>query len=244
MPRRPRVALAGVPVHLIQRGHNRDACFFADEDYVLYLDHLAELSAKFGCAVHAYVLMTNHVHLLLTPRQTEGTSLLMKHLGQRYVQYVNRAYGRSGTLWEGRFRSCLAQEEGYVLACQRYLELNPVRAQVVKHPRHYRWSSYRSNAEGKASAFLTPHAQYLALGSTEEARREAYRQLFRSELDPEVVQEIRDATNGNFVLGGERFKRQVEMMLGRRVSRGQRGRPRKSENPSKPTVDPLRGLPS
>jgi putative transposase len=240
VPRRPRLTLAGVPVHLIQRGHNRDACFFAEEDYALYLDHLAELSTKFGCAVHAYVLMTNHVHLLLTPQQAKGASLLMKHLGQRYVQYVNRAYRRSGTLWEGRFRSCLAQEEGYVLACQRYIELNPVRAQIVTHPRHYRWSSYRTNAEGKASTFLTPHAQYLSLGSTDESRREAYRLLVRSELDPEVIQEIRDATNGNFALGGDRFKKQVEAMLGRRVSRGQRGRPRKSENPSKLTVDPLR----
>jgi putative transposase len=240
VPRRPRLTLAGVPVHLIQRGHNRDACFFAEEDYALYIDHLAELSTKFGCAVHAYVLMTNHVHLLLTPQQAEGASLLMKHLGQRYVQYVNRAYRRSGTLWEGRFRSCVAQQEDYVLACQRYIELNPVRAQIVTHPRHYRWSSYRTNAEGKASTFLTPHAQYLSLGSTDESRREAYRLLARSELDPEVIQEIRDATNGNFALGGDRFKKQVEAMLGRRVSRGQRGRPRKSENPSKPTVDLLR----
>jgi len=237
LPRRPRVALAGVPVHVIQRGHNRDACFFADEDYALYLAHLAELSAKFGCAVHAYVLMTNHVHLLLTPQEGDAASLLIKHLGQRYVQYVNRAYRRSGTLWEGRFRSCVAQEEGYVLACQRYIELNPVRADMVTHPRHYRWSSYRTNAEGKASALLTPHAQYLALGPTDGARREAYRLLFRSELDPEVVQEIRDATNGNFALGGERFKKQVETMLGRRVSRGQRGRPRKTDDRSQPTTD-------
>jgi len=237
MPRRPRVAVAGVPVHLIQRGHNRDACFFAEEDYALYLDHLAELSARFGCAVHAYVLMTNHVHLLLTPQETDGTSLLMKHLGQRYVQYINRAYGRSGTLWEGRFRSCVAEEEGYVLACQRYIELNPVRAQMVTHPRHYRWSSYRTNAEGKASSLLTPHAQYLALGRNDGARLEAYRLLFRSELDQEVIQEIRDATNGNFALGGERFKKQVEAMLGRRVSRRQRGRPRKTEARSQPTAD-------
>ena len=229
MPRRPRVALAGVPVHLLQRGHNRHACFFADEDYALYLAHLAELSAKFGCAVHAFALMTNHVHLLLTPREAEAASLLIKHLGQRYVQYVNRAYRRSGTLWEGRFRSCVAQEEGYVLACQRYIELNPVRADMVTHPRHYRWSSYRTNAEGKASALLTPHAQYLALGQTDASRREAYRLLFRSELDPEVVKEIRDATNGNFALGEQGFKKQVEAMLGRRVTRGQRGRPRGSQ---------------
>jgi putative transposase len=180
--------------------------------------------------------MTKHVHPLPTHQEAEGASLLMKHLGQRYVQYVNRAYRRSGTLSEGQFRSCRAQEAAYVLACQRSLELNPVRAQTVRHPRHYLWSSYRTNAGGKASVLLTRHAQYLALGSTDEARREGYRQLFRSELHPEVVQEIRDATNGNFALGGERFKRQVETMLGRRVSRGQRGRPRKAESLSKPAA--------
>jgi putative transposase len=237
MPRRPRVALASVPLHLIQRGHNRGACFFSDEDYALYLDYLGELGAKFGCAVHAYVLMTNHIHLLLTPQEAGCASLLMKHLGQRYVQYVNRAYGRSGTLWEGRFRSCLAQEEDYVLACYRYIELNPVRAQMVRHRRHYRWSSYRTTAEGKASEFLVPHAQYVALGRSETARREAYRLLFRSELDPETVAEIRLATNGNFALGAERFRLQVEAVLGRKASRGKPGRPPKPAEEAVPTRD-------
>ena len=114
MPRRARLSVPGIPWHIIQRGNNRTACFYADEDYRLYLEHLTELSAKFGCAVHAYVLMTNHVHLLLTPEKEESAALLMKHLGQRYVQYVNRTYRRSGTLWEGRFCSCLAQFEEYV----------------------------------------------------------------------------------------------------------------------------------
>lgn len=237
MPRRPRVALAGVPLHLIQRGHNRDACFFADDDYRAYLDYLGEFATKFGCAVHAYVLMTNHVHLLLTPQQAGGASLLMKQLGQRYVQYVNRSYRRSGTLWEGRFRSCLTQEESYVLACYRYIELNPVRAQMVKHPRHYRWSSYRANAEGKDSAFLAPHDQYLSLGRTEAARREAYRLLFRSELDPEVLDEIRLATNGNCALGDNRFQAQVEAMLGRKATRGKPGRPRKQTEEAAPSGD-------
>lgn len=242
MPRRPRVALAGVPLHLIQRGHNRDACFFADEDYALYLDHLGELAAKFGCALHAYVLMINHVHLLLTPKAADSASLLMKHLGQRYVQYVNRAYRRSGTLWEGRFRSCLAQEEDYVLACYRYIELNPVRAQMVSHPRHYRWSSYRANAEGKTCEFLTPHAQYRALGRSEAARREAYRLLFRSELDPETVDEIRLATSGNFALGDERFRLQVEAALGRKASRGKVGRPPKRRDETLGPVNPAGAL--
>lgn len=227
MPRRPRIALAGVPLHLIQRGNNRSACFFAEEDYRYYLGQLSELSARFGCAVHAYVLMANHVHLLLTPVQAESASLLLKHLGQRYVQYVNRSYRRSGSLWEGRFRSCLAREKDYVLGCYRYIEMNPVRAEMVRHPRQYRWSSYRSNAEGQAPSVITPHEHYRALGRSAQARRDAYRALFKTELDPEVLGEIRAATNGNYVLGSRRFQVEVAATVGRRVTRGQAGRPPK-----------------
>ena len=225
MPRRPRLTLAGVAVHLIQRGNNRGACFFAEEDYSLYLHHLAELASKFGCAVHAYVLMTNHVHLLLTPQRADGASRLMKHLGQRYVQHVNRMYRRSGTLWEGRFRSCLTQSEAYVLACYRYIELNPVRAGMTWHPSVYRWSSFAVNARGERSNLIIPHEQYLSLGRSAEERREAYRQLFRAELDPDVVMAIREATNGNVALGSNRFQVEVETALGRRARRGQPGRP-------------------
>ena len=227
MPRRPRIALAGVPVHLIQRGNNRGACFFAEEDYRYYLGQLSELSVRFGCAVHAYVLMTNHVHLLLTPTKAESASLLLKHLGQRYVQYVNRSYRRSGTLWEGRFRSCLAREEDYVLACYRYIEMNPVRAEMVRHPRQYRWSSYRANAEGQVSSVVTPHEHYRALARSAEARRVTYRALFKADLEPEVLQEIRAATNGNYALGSRRFQAEVAVMVGRRVTRGKAGRPPK-----------------
>ena len=225
MPRRARLALPGVPVHLIQRGNNRGACFFADEDYALYLHHLSALAPKFGCHVHAYVLMTNHVHLLLTPKTATGASSLMKHLGQRYVQYVNRSYRRSGTLWEGRFRSCLAREESYVLACYRYIETNPIRAEMVKHPRQYKWSSYRVNAEGAASNLVTPHAHYRALGNTDDERQDAYKALFRTDVDEEILREIRDATNGNYALGSKRFQAQVEATLGRRAIRGKAGRP-------------------
>jgi putative transposase len=229
MPRRPRIAVAEVPVHIIQRGNNRGACFFADADYEFYLAHLQALAAKFDCAVHAYCLMTNHVHLLLTPRQADGCALLMKHLGQRYVQHINRTYRRSGTLWEGRFRSCLAQSERYVLACYRYIELNPQRAGMANHPRQYRWSSYRINAEGKASDLIEPHDQYMRLGRGPQARREAYRALFREGLDEAVVNEIRTATNGGFVLGAARFQTRIAAMLGRRVTAGQAGRPPRND---------------
>ena len=226
MPRHARVMIGRVPVHIIQRGNNRGVCFYADEDYAQYLDWLQELAAKFKCQVHAYCLMTNHVHLLLTPARAEGCALLMKNLGQRYVQYVNRAYQRSGTLWEGRFRSCLLQAEDYVLACYRYIELNPVRANMVRHPREYRWSSYRSNAEGRGSRLLVTHEQYERLGRTAEARREAYRELFRAHVDQAVVEQLRAATNGGYVLGNGRFQSQIAKALGRRVVPGKAGRPR------------------
>ncbi len=231
MPRRARLVLPNVPLHIIQRGNNRQACFFADEDYRFYLDWLAEHASKSGCQVHAYVLMTNHVHLLISAERAEAPGALMKVLGQRYVQYVNRAYRRSGTLWEGRFRSCLTQEESYLLACQRYIELNPVRAGMVGHPAEYRWSSYRANAQGEADALVKPHSLYEALGSDAASRQAAYRELFRHDLEPGLVDEIRRATNGNFALGNERFAAQVSSALGKRVVPGQSGRPRKTPEP-------------
>ena len=224
MPRRARLSIAGIPWHIIQRGNNRSACFYADEDYRRYLETLEERAQKFDCAVHAYVLMTNHVHLLLTPARTESAGLLMKHLGQRYVQYINRSYRRTGTLWEGRFRSCLAQSEHYVLSCYRYIELNPVRAGMVEQPGDYRWSSYGTNAEGKGESLITPHEEYLGLGHGDAARQSAYRALFRAHLDPERIAEIRKATNGNYALGNDRFMREIEGMLQRRVSPGRSGR--------------------
>lgn len=151
MPRRPRLALPGIPLHLIQRGNNRQACFFAEDDYRIYLDWLTEYASKSGCRVHAYVLMTNHVHLLVSADSTTAPGALMKALGQRYVQYVNRTYLRSGTLWEGRYRSCPVDQEAYLLACQRYIELNPVRAAMVRHPADYPWSSYENRGQTTVS---------------------------------------------------------------------------------------------
>ncbi len=151
----------------------------------------------------------------------------MKRLEQRYVQYVNRTYRRSGTLWEGRFRSCLTQEESYVLSCYRYIELNPVRAGMLEYPGGYRWSSYRANTQGEVGSGLSPHECYRALGPDDAQRQAAYRELFRYQLDPGLVDEIRDATNGNYALGSARFQEQVAMAVGRRVVRGRSGRPKK-----------------
>jgi len=227
MPRRARLSIAGIPWHIIQRGNNRSACFYADEDYHRYLATLREQAEKYGCRVHAYVLMTNHVHLLITPEQKDSAALLMKHLGQRYVQYINRTYKRSGTLWEGRYRSCLAQSTDYVLACYRYIEMNPVRAGLATHPRCYPWSSYRVNAEGVPSDLITPHVEYLALGRCYQSIRLAYRDLFDMPLNDRIVGEIRSSTNGNFALGNEGFQQEISAMLSRRVAPARAGRPPK-----------------
>jgi putative transposase len=230
MARRARIMLGGVPVHIIQRGHNRNACFFKEADYTTYLTHLHALAERFQCTVHAYCLMTNHVHLLLTPATKTGCGLLMKHLGQRYTQHVNRTYRRHGTLWEGRFRSCLVDSEDYLVACQRYIEQNPVRAGLVRRARDYLWSSHRGNAEGRLDALLTPHERYLALGRTRKTREAAYRAL---PLDDAIIEEIRLATNGGFVLGHPRFQNRIAQRLDRRVTRGKPGRPKGSTNRTK-----------
>jgi len=227
MPRRPRLLLPGVPIHIIQRGVDRSACFFTDADRRFYLEALTEYATLSQCAIHAYVLMANHVHLLLTATSEAGPPVLMKRLGQRYVRTVNRNYGRTGTMWEGRFRSCVAQDEGYVLACYRYIELNPVRARMVDHPRDYPWSSHRVNAEGVASPLITAHPQFLALGDDPATRRAAYAALVADLLDTDMIDAIRAATNGNHALGDQRFRSQIEAMLGRRAGPGQPGRPRR-----------------
>lgn len=231
MPRRPRLMLPNVPLHLIQRGNNRQVCFVADEDFRCYLDWLKEYADKTGSRIHAYVLMTNHVHLLVSSPSANGVGAMMKALGQRYVQYFNRTYRRSGSLWEGRYRSCLTQAEDYLLACQRYIELNPVRAGMVAHPADYPWSSYRANAQGDEDALVTPHEIYLGLGVTQASRLAAYRELFRSELEPGLVEQIRQASNGNFALGSARFAEEIAAALGRRVTPGKSGRPRKLPEP-------------
>lgn len=231
MPRRPRLSLPNVPLHLIQRGNNRQVCFVADEDYRFYLEWLGDYAGRAGCRIHAYVLMTNHVHLLVSADRDDAPGEMMKALGQRYVQYFNRTYRRSGTLWEGRYRSCPVQAETYLLACQRYIELNPVRAAMVAHPADYRWSSYRANAHGEVDALISPHAVYHAIGLDEVGRQATYRELFRHELEPSLVDDIRRATNGNFLLGETRFAEEVASALGRRVTPGKSGRPRKPAEP-------------
>ncbi len=229
MARLPRLVVAGQPLHLIQRGNNRAAIFFADEDYQCYRDALGEASQRFGCAIHAYVLMTNHVHLLITPADERGPARLMQAVGRRYVRYINAHYRRTGTLWEGRYKSALIDSDHYLLACSRYIELNPVRAGLVEDPAQYRWSSYRHNAGGVPDALLTPHALYQALGSPRAERQRAYHALCRTHLDAQTLAAIRRATHDGAVLGRDRFRAQIEAALQRRVRRLAHGGDRRSQ---------------
>lgn len=181
-----------------------------------------------GCALHAYVLMTNHVHLLLTPTKAEAVPKLVISLGRRYVQYINRSYRRTGTLWDSRYKSSLVQAETYLIACQRYIELNPVRAAMVDNPAHYRWTSYRSNALGATDARLTPHPLYLALASNEQGRYAAYRALFDAHLDEAAIGDIRLALNQGQPIGNSRFYAAIEKMTGNRREVRTRGRQRRT----------------
>jgi putative transposase len=201
MPRSARNVIPGVALHVIQRGNNRGNCFFGDGDRLAYLRYLEAFSHESNCTVHAYCLMSNHVHLLLTPGEASACTVLMKSLNQHYVQHVNRVHGRTGNLWEGRYRSCVAATEQYVLACYRYIELNPVRAGITAHPRDYGWSSYRCNAASQPSSLLEPHPAFLSLGSDRSHCEDAYRALVESALEPRLLEEIRTATRSGRVLG-------------------------------------------
>ncbi len=227
MARLPRLDLAGVPQHVLQRGNNRSACFFQPADYLFYLDCLQQAVHQHGCSVYAYVLMTNYVHLLLSGQDVGCVSAMMQTLGRRYLRRSNQRYGRTGTLWEGRFKSSVVESERYFLTCMRYIELNPVRAVMVAAPEDYRWSSYRRHALGEGDGWLADHDCYLALGRDMASRRQAYQALF---ADPLLVQElslIRSRINSSGVLGSDRFAVQIESVLGRRVRPGKPGRPRK-----------------
>lgn len=224
-----RVQLAGVPQHIMQRGNNRQAAFFCDNDYAVYLDKLREYAGKYHVSIHAFVLMTNHVHLLLTPSSDMGASQMMQSLGRYYVRYINQTYKRSGTLWEGRYKSSLVDDEGYFMAVSRYIELNPVRADMVRRPEDYRWSSYAHNGGDADIKLITPHGIYETLGEDKAARRKAYGDLVCELVSPEAEDEINLCMRKGWALGSDKFKAGVEKMAGRRVTPKPRGGDRKSK---------------
>ena len=223
MPRPPRVVLPGHTLHVIQRGNNRSSCFIDDVDRAHYLTVLRHVSEDARCTIHAYVLMTNHVHLLVTAGEARSPARMMQALGRRYIGHFNERHERTGTLWEGRYRSSLIDSERYFLRCSRYIETNPVRAGIVSAPGDYRWSSFRSNAYGQADSLVCRHAVYLALGRSDSLRREAYRALFATPLGSPVVDAIRRATNKGIVLGFDDSRSALELALGRPLSRGMHG---------------------
>jgi len=216
MARLKRYTPKGIPQHVVQRGNNRQICFCSDKDMGAYAHWLHEASIRYKVHVHSWVFMTNHVHLLLTPDEDNSISLCMQFLGRHYVPYFNHQYSRSGTLFEGRFRSCPVQSEQYFLVCQRYIELNPVRAGMVSDPADYFWSSYRSHAFGKNVDMWTPHDEYLGLAKTRQEREKIYRGLFADQLAGEVVTDIRLSLSRGMAFGSERFKDEVEVLGNRR----------------------------
>ncbi len=229
MARLPRYVLPGHPQHIIQRGNNRNAIFAADEDYAFYRKCLLQACIEHAVQVHAYVFMTNHVHLLMTPATKNGLSKVMQSVGRRYVQYFNYTYKRTGTLWEGRYKATLVDSEHYLLTCYRYIELNPVRANMVSHPEMYPCSSYHRNALGLPDELITPHDLYLSLASTDKKRQSAYRNLFKQSIEPEEMDSIRSATNNAWVLGNDYFKKDIEKLLNRRAERLPTGGDRRSD---------------
>ena len=230
LARMPRYAAPGIPQHVTQRGTNRSAIFVADADYRFFHECLRAACEKHGCHVHAYVLMSNHVHLLLTPATGSAIGQVMQTVCRRYVQRFNDTHERTGTLCQGRYKATVVDTEQYLFACHRYIELNPVRAGLARNARDYTWSSHRGNAFGVTDHLVTPHERYLALGIDGRARQSAYRAMFRDVLADSTIADIRDATNKGWALGSKRFREHVAALLARRAQPATRGRrPRKND---------------
>jgi len=227
MTRPHRIEIPDIPLHIIQRGNNRSACFFGDVDRRFYLKCLAETARRRGCAIHAYALMTNHVHLLVTPQAPGAASAMLQDLGRRYVRVINEIQGRTGTLWEGRFKSNLIDSETYLLTCHRYIELNPVRAGIVIDPADYRWSSHTCYSSGRPDPLISEHQVYLKLGPNPESRRKAFRSLFGDPVDENDLKRLRTAINKGWAVGSEQFLDRIESMAGQSVRPAPRGRPRR-----------------
>jgi putative transposase len=231
MPRQPRFFVPGETQHVIQRGNNRAPIFAGEQDYCFFLDCLRKACIANGVLVHAYVLMTNHVHLLATPMHERSFPRTLQSVGRRYVQFFNATYRRTGTLWEGRYRASVVDSEPYLLTCMRYIEMNPVRAGMVAHPSDYRWSSHRANAKGVPDSLLTPHELYCRLGRSLREREQAYCDLFRLQLRTSDLQNIRETTNKNWALGDAGFVRRIAEVSGRQSTPKRQGRQSKTDEP-------------
>ncbi len=226
MARLPRIVIPHQPHHIIQRGNNRQPVFGDADDYLTFLLRLREAAKQFKVAIHAYVLMTNHIHLLASPSDETGLARMMQWIGRHYVPYFNRKYGRVGTLWEGRYKTTVIDSERYLMTCCRYIELNPVRAGLVAGAVDYPWSSYAHHAGIKLDAIITDHPLYWALGNTPFEREIAYKALIEQGLSTLETSLLSEATLKGWALGSDTFKKGIEKQVNRRVSPVQRGRPR------------------
>ena len=216
MARKPRLDVPGYPQHVMQRGNNRGVCFFDGSDYLAYLEFLGLALHKARCSLHAYVLMTNHVHLLMTGHHEGAIGVMMQSLGRRYMRYVNRRYHRTGTLWEGRYKSNIIESDRYLLACYRYIEMNPVRAGLVRYPGQYFWSSYRHHANERCDPLINDHDLFLMLGKTSGDRARRYLKQFGDQLGERIMRQIRGSANSGKVLGSEKFLRQIRIAMQRK----------------------------
>jgi putative transposase len=226
MARLPRLTLPGYPHHIIQRGNNRQPIFASTPDYETLLGLLEEFAKKFAVAIHAYVLMSNHLHLLATPSTADGVPQMMQALGRSYVRYFNARQGRTGTLWEGRYKSNLVQAERYLLACMVYIDLNPVRAGLVADPADYPWSSHLHYIGRRSDRLLTPHPLYWELGNTPFARDVAYTDLVRSGIGSEQQRALTDGAFRGWALGEPDYVADLQRRTERRVTKARPGRPK------------------
>ena len=227
MARLPRITIPAFPHHIILRGNNRQVIFFNEDDYKYFLECISRAKAKYPCQIFAYVLMTNHVHLLVEPLKAIDLGRLIQSVGRRYVRYINQTYSRTGTLWEGRFKSAVVGRDEYLIACSRYIEMNPIRAGMVRDPGEDRWSSYLFRALGTPDRLLDEDPWYMSLGANVRERQRVYREWFCATINEGEWDQIRKATQQGRVIGKADFQKQIEAMLGRRVVSEVRGRPRK-----------------
>ena len=228
MARLPRLYAPGCAHHMIQRGNNREDCFRAPADSYCYLEFLREAADACGVAVHAYVLMTNHVHLLVSPESEQSCGRMMQSIGRRYVRYFNDRYHRTGTLWEGRYKSTLVDSDLYFLTVARYIELNPVRAGMVSRPVEYPWSSFHENGLGKGDPLLTHHPLYIGLASIPAERQRRYRAMFDDQVCDNLINDLREATNKGWAFGGKTFKERIAVRANRSVESSGWGGDRRS----------------
>jgi putative transposase len=230
MPRTARIVLPHTPHHIVQRGHNRQTVFASDEDYKYYLENLITFKREFGCRVYAYCLMTNHMHLVVDPgKNSESLALLVKRLAGRQTRYINKLENRSGSLWEGRYKSSIISLKEYLPACCRYIELNPLRAGLVTDPADYRWSSYRAKVLGEHDPVVDFPPFYMALGDTEVEKQQAYKDYVLGTVPEKEIMFIREALQRGQLTGSDLFREEIEKKIGIRISNKKQGRPRKKK---------------